>query len=168
MPYVTLQQLAEIPGAQELAQVASDRHRGIVDAALMELTLLGGDRSAYSAEQVAEADQALARVQTAITSAEATVNGYIGRRYRLPLGAVPDVIAEWSRQIARYKLHSGRISDEREDPIARDYRDALRFLQQVADGRFSLGLDDPEAAPSDAGEVQIDTGRKVFGRNYLP
>lgn len=39
MPYVTLLQLAEMPGALELAQVASDKHQRPVAAELMELTL---------------------------------------------------------------------------------------------------------------------------------
>ena len=46
MQYVTLPQLAEIPGALELAQVATDQHAAaVVDATLMELTLRAGDRS---------------------------------------------------------------------------------------------------------------------------
>jgi phage gp36-like protein len=166
--YVTLAQLAELPGALELAQVASDAHGAVVDAELMEATLLNGDRSAYTPEQIAAADSARARIEQAMTESAAVIDGYLGKRYTLPLAATLPILATWARSIARYRLHASRISDDRTDPIARDYRDAVRFLEQVAAGKFSLGLDDPERAPSAAGDIRIDPGSKVFGRRVLP
>lgn len=168
MPYVTLPQLAQIPGALELAQVASDAHAPVIEAELMELTLLGGDRSGYPADEIAAADAAAARISQAIAEADGVIEGYLGKRYTLPLASVPDILATWARHITRYKLHSNRISDERSDPVARDYRDAIKFLTQVAEGRFSLGLQDPETQGPGQGDVRMEPGRKVFGRDYLP
>jgi phage gp36-like protein len=171
MSYVTLLQLAELPGALELSQVATDRHAaGIVDAQLMELTLTDGDRSAYSADDIAAADQARARIVQASGESDALIDGYIGKRYRLPLPLtqIPTILTTWARAITRYKLHGERISSEPSDPIVRDYKDALRFLQQVAEGKFSLGIEDPEAQGNGPGEVRIDPGLKVFGREHLP
>lgn len=166
--YTTLAQLAEIPGALELAQAASDAFGAVVDAQLMESTLLDGDRSAYTAEQIAAADSARARIEQAVSEADAVIDGYLGRRYALPLATMPAILATWARSIARHRLHASRVIDERTDPIARDYRDAIRFLEQVAAGRFSLGIGDPERSPASAGDVRIDAGRKVFGRAVLP
>lgn len=168
MPYVTLLQLAEVPGALELAQVASTSHEAVVDAELMDATLRGGDRSAWSAPEVAGADEAQARIEDVIRQVDGLVDGYIGARYALPLSSVPLILASWARAIVRYKLHSYREGDERTDPIIRDYRDALKFLQLVADGKFSLGIADPEQAPSALGDVRIEPGQKVFGRGVLP
>lgn len=171
MRYVTLPQLAELPGALELSQVATDRHAAsLVDAELMELTLLDGDRSAYEAEAIAAADQAKARIEQASAEADDLCDGYIGKRYRLPLASVPGILTTWARAITRYKLHSAgdRRGREDNDPVVRDYRDAIRFLQQVAEGKFSLGLEDPEAQGAGPGEVRMDPGHKVFGREYLP
>jgi len=168
MPYVTLQQLSEMPGALELSQVASDKHGALVDAVLLELTLLGGDRSAYPADEIAGADRAKARIEQAIVEADALVDGYLGRRYTLPLASAPGILATWARAIVRYKLHGDRISGESNDPIVRDYRDALKFLEQIAAGKFSLGIEDPQTQGSTASDVQFDTGKKVFGREYLP
>lgn len=143
--YVTPAQLAERPGALELAQVASTAHEAIVDAELMDATLRDADRSAWPADEIAAADEALVRVNEAIMQADALIDGYLAkRRYPLPLTPVPGVVTEWSRQIARYYLHKDAITDERTGPIARDYRDALRMLQLVADGKFSLGGNDPQ------------------------
>lgn len=162
--YVTLVQLAEIPGAQELSQVASTGHEALVDYALMDLTLRGADRSAFPAEQIAAADEAAARITTAIEDADGVINGYLARRgYSLPLLPVPRVVANWSRAIARYTLHKDRITDERTDPIARDYRDALKLLQLTADGKFSLGIDDPQGDVG-VGTVEFEGDERVFSR----
>lgn len=166
--YVTLLQLSEMPGALELAQVASDKHGALVDAALLELTLHDGDRSAYTADEIAAADRARERIEQASTEADALIDGYLGKRYTLPLAAPPGILTTWARAIVRYKLHGDRMSTETNDPIVRDYRDALKFLEQIAAGKFSLGIEDPSAQGSGEGEVRIDPGKKVFGREFLP
>lgn len=165
MPYVTLNQLAEMPGALELAQVATDRHAAaIVDAVLMELTLRGGDRGAWSVDEIAEADKALARIEQAAEEASAVIDGYLARRYALPLGRMPGILITWARAITRYKLHNDRITDDRTDPVARDYRDAVKFLELVAEGKFSLGLEDPTTGAGALGEFVISPGRKDWGQ----
>lgn len=168
MPYVTLLQLAEMPGALELAQVASDKHQRPVAAELMELTLRAGDRGGYPAVEVVHADAAAARIAQAIAEADAVIDGYLGRRYTLPLPNPPAILVTWSRAIVRYKLHNDRITDDRTDPVARDYRDAMKFLQLIAEGKFSLGIEDPTIGGSALGEILIDPGHKVFGRRVMP
>lgn len=143
MAYVSHIQLAERPGAQELAQVATDRHKRIVDSALMDATLRAADRSEWEPEDVAEADAALQRIDDAVADADGLINGYLRKRgYPVPISPVPRIVTAWSRDIARYFLHQDRLSSEGNDPIVRAYRDALKLLQQLADGTFSLGADD--------------------------
>lgn len=168
MPYVTLPQLAEIPGALELAQVATDQHAAaVVDATLMELTLRDGDRSTWDPEDVAAADRAAARILQAIEEAGSVIDGYLARRYALPLATTPGILVTWARAIVRYKLHSDRITDDRTDPVARDYRDAIRFLELVAAGKFSLGVEDPTTG-ANSSEFVLNPGHKVFGREHMP
>lgn len=166
--YVTLPDLSEMPGALELAQVASDKHGTLVDAALLELTLLDGDRNAYTSDEIAAADRARGRIEQASVEADALIDGYLGKRYTLPLASSHGILTTWARAIVRYKLHGDRLSAEGNDPIVRDYRDALKFLEQIAAGKFSLGIADPGAQGGSAGEVRIDPGKKVFGREFLP
>ena len=158
MAYITHQQLAESPGARELAQVASDEHHPQVAYELMQLTLLGEDRSAWSVEDVELADQALQRIDEARQDADGLINGYLRQRgYALPLTPVHRLVTVWSRAITRYYLHRHRMTMESNDPIVRDYRDALKLLQQVADGKLSLGADDDLASGS-AGMPQVRPG----------
>jgi phage gp36-like protein len=162
--YVTPLQLAERPGARELAQVATRERDAIVDDALMDATLRGDDRSSWPADQVAIADDALARIQDAIDEAGGIIDGYVAKRYTLPLTRTFPVLTAWARAIARYLLHKDRHSLETDDTIVRDYRDALKSLQFVASGQFSLGANDPGLTDPQDGDVQFVPGTKIFGR----
>lgn len=163
--YISHAQLAERPGARELAQVATAAHEHLVSYELMEATLLGGDRSAWSPEEIAIADDAVQRIDDAVNDAGSLIDGYLVKRgYSVPLDPVPDLVVTWARWITRYLLHQDRITDERGDPIVRDYRDALKFLQQVANGQFSLGANDPVTESSADLDVQFESDRPVFGR----
>jgi phage gp36-like protein len=158
MSYVTHAQLAERPGARELAQVASDEHQPLVPYELMEQTLQAADRSAWTPEQIALADQALQRVDDAVADADGLIDGFLRQRgYPLPLSPVHRLVTVWSRAISRYNLHKHRRTLESDDTIVRDYRDALKLLQQVADGKLSLGAAD-ELAESGVGKPLIKRG----------
>lgn len=164
--YVTPAQLADLPGSMELAQIASAEHRQIVDANLMEATLRGQDRSSWSAAEIAVADDALARIQNEIDITDQFVDGFLARRYPLPLASTPGMLTTWARAIVRYRLHQHLISDEKTNPIARDYRDAIKFLALVADGTISLGAGDPTASGG-SGLTQVVAPGRVFTADSL-
>jgi phage gp36-like protein len=162
--YVTTAQLADRPGARELAQVATPERLPIVADALFDAVLRGQDTTGFDPQDVANAGEALAVVEQAIGDAGGIIDGYLARRYPVPLAPVPGVVTAWARAIARYLLHKDRRSVESDDPILRDYRDAQKLLQLTADGKFSLGADDPELNdPANSGAAFI-TGSKLFGR----
>lgn len=174
MPYVTFAELAERPGARELAQVAGAEHLAVVDPALMDATLRGLDRSGWDAGALAGADAAAARITDAVAEADALIDGFLVQRgYVLPLvlpstSTGKSVLGAWARAIARYLLHKGRISDESKDPIARDYRDAMKMLRLLAEGKYSLGAEDPaQAGTGGATDVRFAGAPNVFGRDQL-
>lgn len=151
MDYITLANLAEKPGAVELAQATAQDGRAYADPELLDLMLRGGDVSAYPPEQVDIGETAVGVIREAITDAQNLIDGFLRQRgHRLPLAVVPRQLAVWSRAIVRYSLHPLRQSQERDDPIVRDYKIALDFLQKVAAGKYSLGIDDtqkPQGGP---------------------
>lgn len=168
MAYVSLPELAERPGAQELSQVATAQHLPLVDYALLDATLRGLDRAAWPEEEQAAADAVVARITDAVIQADDLINGYLAKRgYALPLTPVPLLVKGWSRAITRYLLNKDRIADARTDPVARDYSDALKFLALTADGKFSLGADDPLAGESSSTDVRFDGEPNVFARREL-
>jgi phage gp36-like protein len=174
MDYITPAELAERPGAREIAQTASQQHQMVRDDALMDATLRGQDRAAWTPEQIAAADAALARVRDAVAEAGALIDGHLAQRgYTLPLALPPgsagrNMLGVWARAITRYLLNQDRITDEGKDPVARDYRDALKLLGQLAVGKFSLGLDDPvQGASAGSVDVRFHGAEPVFSRAGL-
>lgn len=166
MSYVTPAQLAEKPGAQELAQIASTTHQALVDPALMEATLRATDRSAFSADEIALADQALARILEICVEVDETINAHIMRRVALPVLPVPSVLTRIARAFVRYELHKDLIGSEKDQPIIRDYKDKLRLLESIRDGKVTLGADDPVAASETRlGDVRFDSSPPVFRRD---
>lgn len=175
MPYITTTELAERPGARELAQLASAEHQAVTDYALMDATLRGTDRTVWALPQLDAADAALARVADAVAEASAIIDGYLVQGgYALPLdlsasASSKSVLTAWARAITRYLLNKNRITDETKDPVARDHRDAHRMLGLVAVGKFSLGVVDPinTSTPGSATDVRFAGAPTVFGRDQL-
>lgn len=166
MPYITHADLADSPGALELSEVASDEHRPPVPAELLDALLRGGDVSAWLTDDVAAAQRAVVRIDTAVRDAGSLIDGYLAKRgYALPLNPVHPLVSAWARGIARYLLHKNRTALESKDPIARGYNDAVRLLQQTADGKFSLGAQD--AVANDQTDARFEHAPKVFGRDQL-
>lgn len=165
--YVTLAELAERPGAKELAQVATPERFRLVDAALLDALLRDQDVSSWPAEEVEVAELTKQAIIAEVLAAGGLIDGFLARRgYALPLTRSYSVVAGWARAIARYKLHQSRLSTERDDPIVRDYRDALALLKLVAEGKFSLGTDDPLTPPS-GGAPEFSAPERVFSHNTL-
>lgn len=165
MQYITLDDLAERPGARELAQVATPEHARQVATELMEATLRGGDRSAWLPADVAVADDALQRVEDAVTQAESLIDGHLAKRnYPLPLSPVPKLVTGWVRDIARYLLHKDRGGKEDSDPVVRGYKDAMKFLGMIVKGEFSLGAEDAVTSNPNLLDVRFESAPSVFNR----
>jgi len=164
-------QLADAKLAREVAQAATpERMRIPVDAA-MDAVLRGTSTADIDPEDVAAAQAALTVIERALKSADALIDGYLRMRkpvaYRVPLAPVPEVVAVWAQWIARYLLHKERFgTEERTDPVVRDYKEAIRLLQEVRDGKFSLGEDDP-LPPSSGGAPQFCGPERVFTASTL-
>ena len=181
MPYATFAMLADAPGARELAEVATPEHMPVCDADKLDHLLRGGTWDTADVTQArawhrAEAAQQV--IASAIVAADALIDGYLAKKgYRLPLEPCPSLVSQWARSITRYLLHKDRRTLDDRDPICRNYRDALRLLQQTADGHFSLGVGDwvqihkTDAQLGSTAAVQMTCGRpdpyRIFGRAQM-
>lgn len=169
--YCTPVNLVDAKLVRELAQVATPERFPIVADDLMEATLRGEDRTAFDPADVAIADDTLVHIERALTDADGVIDGYLRMRkpvpYAVPLSPVPGIVSVWARQIARYLLHKDRVNtEEKTDPIVRDYRDALRFLELTRDGKFSLGTEDP-LPPAGAGAPEYCAPPREFTLDRL-
>ena len=169
--YCTPVQLADAKLVRELAQVATPERFQIVADDLMEATLRGDDRSGFDPDDVVVANEALLHIERALADADGLIDGYLRMRkpvpYVVPLVPVPGIVSVWARFIARYFLHKDRVNtEERTDPIVRDYRDAMKFLELTRDGKFSLGQDDP-LPPAGAGAPEFCAPPREFTSGTL-
>ncbi len=135
MPYATQADLAERYGADELVQLTDHAGAGII-----------------AADAVA----------TALADAQATIDGYLGGRYAVPVSPTPALLARLACEIARYQLH-GKAAD---DTVRRAYEDALRTLRDLSSG--AAVLIGAAAAPANATPALPQAGAMVTGGRALP
>lgn len=165
--YISLPELADRPGAEELAQVATPRRMRAAIPELFDAMLREQDLSAWPADDIEVATAARDVIIGAVNDAQGYIDGFLARRgYELPLTKSYGIVTGWARAITRYSLHKDRLSGEQNDPIVRDYRDAIRFLQLLAEGKFSLGPEDPLTPPSN-GAPEFSAPGRVFSHDTL-
>lgn len=99
---------------------------------------------------------------TALESASAFMDGYIGRRYQVPMEIPPPAITDNCCDIARFKLSTGDQKTCSEEVRMR-HTDALRWLQDISLGKVVLDL--AEVTEGDESYAQVSVGREEhFGR----
>lgn len=96
----------------------------------------------------------------AIADADAEINGYCAERYAVPFSPVPDIVRKFSVDICIYNLFSRR-QGAGEDRRNR-YNDAIRFLQNVAKGLVTLGVDSPAETTQDTVSVSTSKSDRIF------
>lgn len=129
MPYVTLAQLIDRYGEPTLVAV-TDRGQhstGVIDAAV---------------------------VARAIADADATIDGYLARRYALPLSAPQPMLARLAGSIVFYALHVFQPDEK----IVAEHKEAVAMLREIAAGTVALTAAGAEA-PQTGG-----TGARITDR----
>jgi len=103
-------------------------------------------------------------VARAIADADAELDAYLGKRYRVPLSPAPELVRKLSVELAVYHLYSRRRGAPEE--WRQRYEDNRRLLEHIARGRVSLGAAEPEGSP--AGQP-VDTASqpRIFTRRTL-
>lgn len=99
-------------------------------------------------------------VDAALTDATAMMDSYIVARYTLPLTVAPDTLPNICCVIAWYYLNDTRATDQ----ATQRYKDAIRWLEGVRDGKIPLGTDDTGTAPEGENLVQVVSDTPVFSR----
>ncbi len=93
-----------------------------------------------------------AKIENAISDAGEIIDGYISRRYTVPLATVPPVVVGWTYALAREILHTGHpMPDEVADKAAR----VLSQIKDVAAERMNLNV---PATADPLGTVSVTSG----------
>lgn len=111
--------------------------------------------------------------EEAIEDAGAEIDGYIAKRYRLPLSKVPPVLNKYAKDIAVYNLVSRMGVDEsdREKTFLNRYNAAIKFLLEVAKGTVDLDVEEPgNGIPGEgtaANGFRMSSSSRIFSRDSM-
>ena len=108
-----------------------------------------------------------AALQQALDDASAEIDGYLGGRFTLPLTDVPVVLNRLACDVAIYRLQSLRPIHDLADAKAK-YEKAITFLQEVSDGKRTLGLSTNSQEPADAASPAVVMDQNFGGDPSLP
>ncbi|HDS8578256.1 TPA: DUF1320 family protein [Klebsiella variicola] len=100
-------------------------------------------------------------IDAALTDATALMDSYIVARYTLPLTVVPATLPQVCGVIAWYYLNDVRATEQ----ATQRYKDAIRWLEGVRDGKIPLGTDAAGASPDGENLVEVSSDPVVFSRN---
>lgn len=108
-------------------------------------------------------------IDQAIGDADGEIDGYLAKRYAVPISAPPKIINKCSKDITVYNLFSRIGIDESTDQktYLTRYNSAIKFLTLVAEGKVSLGAetDDPKTAAATG--FSVHSSPRLFSRDTM-
>lgn len=102
-------------------------------------------------------------LERAIQDASATIDGYIGGRYTLPLSSVPLILNRLCCDVARYFLYDDQLGEEHQ--VTKRYQSAIKYLEQVGNGKVQLGINTKNQRPQTTATAVMQSSGSVFGRD---
>lgn len=125
--------------------------------------LLGG----YIEDEAAREAALLPLMQEAIEDACAEIDGYLNKRYPVPLNPVPRVVTKFAKDMALFNLMSrmGIDEGERENVVQTRYKNAVRFFEGVARGLMEIGVKLPSQEATTG--FKMEGPPRLFSRDSL-
>lgn len=112
------------------------------------------------------AADAEAKFDAVAQAASLEIDGYLRRRYVLPLGTVPADLRDRCLRVIYYYGHLKSPAGTVPDAVRNDYRDIKSWLGLVAEGKVDLGLE-PEPAQNTQREPEFTSDEQVMTRASL-
>lgn len=146
MPYCTIEEVRSMIKPDALNAIIGDEY--IEDEALREVKIAP-------------------IIEEAIGDADGEIDGYLAKRYPVPLFPVPKVINKFSKDIAVYNLFSriGIDEGEKESNYLTRYKAAVKFLENVAKGVVDIGIHD-NTQKANTG-FSVNSSNRLFSRESL-
>ncbi|WP_429235816.1 gp436 family protein [Aeromonas salmonicida] len=106
-------------------------------------------------------------IDEALATADDEINGYLSRRFVLPLPSVPDLLKRQAIVIGFYWL--GDRDNQVTQLLQERYDRAIAKVKEIAAGKVDLGLPTPDMPPEGAvGKVElVQDNERLFTRNSL-
>jgi phage gp36-like protein len=162
--YITASEYVDRFGLEETSNIATPQRSQPINTTLLQLTIDNGDRSGYTSEEIAIADETLAVINLAIDYATNEMTGYFNVQYNLPLTSyiiTKNPIKGFCSDITRYRLAKLRPTEE----IIKRYDNAITWLKQVASSEIRLLSDNEEETKKQSLSIKHRTSKYNF-KNY--
>lgn len=109
-------------------------------------------------------------IAQAIEDADGEIDGYLAKRYPVPISPTPKIINKFSKDIAVYNIFSrvGINEDSEQKNYLNRYQAAIKFLTLLAEGKVSIGEagSDGKALEARTGFV-VKSSPRVFSREFM-
>jgi phage gp36-like protein len=108
-------------------------------------------------------------VASALQSASDEIDVYLSVRYPLPLEAAPASLVTPAANIAVYILANRHTALT--ETIEERYKQTIKMLERIADGKAGLGQDEPKVSTGEdgsAGGAAFSANDRIFSRRTLP
>lgn len=102
-------------------------------------------------------------VDKAIAEADAVIDGYLARRYAIPVSPLPPLLGDLALAIVIWKLHLGAPDPK----VEADYKEALRTLRDISAGVITLSAAGVTAPEQGASGVQVTDRERPFTADNL-
>jgi phage gp36-like protein len=108
-------------------------------------------------------------IDAAIADAEGEIDGYLTKRYAVPITPTPKVINKFAKDIAVYNLYSRTGIDESggEKSYLNRYNAAVKFLTLVAEGKVSIGAQADQPQIAAAAGFSVSSNQRLFNRESM-
>lgn len=107
--------------------------------------------------------------EDAIHDADAEIDGYLMKRYPVPMVPVPAVVTKYSKDIALYNLisRSGLDTGDRESNYLTRYKNAIAFLTKVAKGDVDIVTETQTHQQAASTGFSITGSPRLFSRDSM-
>lgn len=137
--------------------------RGMIKADALNMII--GDE--YIEDEAEREARIIPIIEEAIKDADGEIDGYLVKRYSVPLSPTPKVINKFSKDIAVYNLFSraGIDEGEKEKNFLNRYKAAVKFLENVAKGVVDIGITDNTKKANNGFSANSNT--RLFSRDSM-
>lgn len=126
------------------------------------LDLYGRDYVLTSIDRDDDGTPDLTSLTAALDQASSEIDSYLRSRYPVPLDPVPSLVKRYAIDIALYLCSPDPAAAT--DEKRRRYEDAIRWLEKVAEGKLSLGAEEPTV---DSSTPQLSYCPRRFSRTSM-
>lgn len=123
----------------------------------------------YNEDKQERIEAVIPLAEQAIGDADAEIDGYLAKRYKVPFAKAPQVIHKFSKDIAIYNLVSRKGIDEndREKTYLTRYNSAIAFLSNVAKGLIDIGGSENGTEGTAKDSFSMRSSKRVFTRDHM-